>query len=100
MKIITNNQWREIIFGHELTPTERKEYDTLLDELDEQEFFRYRGHVYYLGDFMNLHNKVYTSSWQEDTFKGWDGIGHQSYDSGVLVKLGEDGENVMVGRYY
>ena len=89
LTIITNNVPRPIIYGWEI-PEVRDEFDWISDEdFDMSEFFRYKGRVYSLGEFMH-----------SSAFKGFDGYAGDSFFSGVLVRLCADGESVVVGRYY
>jgi hypothetical protein len=95
MKIITNNQPRDVISGYELTEKECKEFDYIDWEAvrkgeDAPDFFRYKGNVYHLQDA------------EVSRIKGWDGMFSESFFSGVLIKYieGDYGEVVIVGRYY
>ena len=90
MTIKTNNVPRDVVYWYELTDAERAEFD-YLDSDDAQcsaSFFRYRGNVYDLGEFM------------VSPIKGWDGIRNDSYFSGILVRYVEDCERVIVAAYY
>jgi len=96
MKITTNHNRREIIDGFELTASEREQFDYLdwarLDEgRDSASFFRYRGELYDLGNFM-----------RNSAPEGWDAGVADSAFSGIVVKLAnEDGEDmIIVGTYY
>lgn len=99
MKITTNNQIRPILHWWELTEKEKKEFDYLdtENERDFSSFFRYKGQVYDLGEFMRVGNIP--------EFKGWDGYASDSFFSGVLVKYpvdewGSMEEGIIVGWYY
>jgi hypothetical protein len=89
MTIKTNNQYRNLMSAHELSPAELKAFDYLGE--DEGTFFRYRGNVYDLGEFMRTLN---------EELKGWDGFAADTYFSGVAVKLSEDGDQVKVASCY
>ena len=92
VKIITNNQYRTLLYGNELTEKEVKQFDYLEDVMGGN-FFRYLGTAYDLGEFMSLHNS--------DDFKGWDGYSGDTFFSGILVEYdGEDTDRIKVGRYY
>jgi hypothetical protein len=93
MRVVTNRVPRHIVYGYELSEKEKADFDFLKsDELDDSSFFRYRGQVYYLGNFMRFN----------ETINGiaWNGCEGDSYFSGTLVKLSDDRETVIVGRYY
>lgn len=90
MQIITNNQPRPIIYWHELTSKEKQGFDYLTEEeeANDSSFFRYKGWVYCLGEFM-----------RDGTPAGWDGVSAQSAFDAVLVKI-VDNEAVIVGRAF
>ena len=97
MKIVTNNQPRDILTWYELTPAEQKEFD-YLDE-GEGSFFRYRGCVYDLGEFMRIDDNIAPHPHREGWEK-WQGYAPDSHFSGVLVRHTSDCEQVIVGRYF
>ena len=102
-KIITNGHLRDIIYGWELTEKEREEFDWIdsSDTLswDDVEFFRYKGELYCLSDFMRLDRHP------DSAFRAWDGYQSDSFFSGILVKYPKeewgdyDTERVIVGWY-
>ena len=94
VEIITNHVPRATLRWDELTDKERREFD-YIDTPDRQDwavFFRYRGWTYCLDAFTVL-------SGATDEFKVWDGYCSESYYSGVVVRLVDDGERVVVGFY-
>lgn len=55
LTIVTNNVARNTIYGYELTPKEREEFDYYTPgELNEQSFVRYRKQVYDIGEFVRV----------------------------------------------
>ena len=90
IKVITNNQPRDILSGLELPAKYRKEFDYLSDDkFYEESFFIYKGQAYSIGEFTRTAD-----------FPNWHGSLGDSYFSGVLVRIIDDGEAVIVGRYY
>jgi len=91
--IKTNKHRYPIIYWHELTNKERKDFDYLETEEEQAQasFVRYRKTVYLLSDFMHINHEV---------FKGWSGHHSDSFFSGILIKLAEDGEDCVMGTYY
>jgi hypothetical protein len=51
-------------------------------------FLCYRGHWYHLGDFMR------------GGVEGWDGAHGDSYFSGVVIRVSDDGETYQIGTYF
>lgn len=102
MQIISNYHKRPIIYGFELSERWRKEFDYLEnDELDSQMFVKYHDWIYSIGDFTNLHNRMWVSEDTAKQFKGWDGYINDTFFSGILVKVDkEDTEYVTMGRFF
>ena len=102
IKITTNHVPRDIVYGFELSDKERQEFDYYTpDELDNAEFFRYKGRAYDLGEFMRIDGH------DDKEFTKWDGYMSDSFFSGILVKWPRmdynpreiDAEHVIVGWY-
>lgn len=97
MKIITNNQPRDIISWYDLTEKEQKEFDYLTE--GEGSFFRYKGWIYDLGEFMRIDTSIAPHPQRKDWEK-WHGYASDSYFSGVLVRYTSDYDQVIVGQYF
>ncbi len=87
MKIVTNNQPRDILTWYDLTPGEQKEFDYL--EEGEGSFFRYKGRVYDRGLAMRIEGVA-----------GWQGYYSGTALSGVLIRYNSDCDQVIVGTYF
>lgn len=102
--IRTNHVPRFTVYGFDLTDEERKEFDYFRSPGDTDEdfnealdcgtFFRYKGWVYDLGEAVRINR------YSPEEFEGWDGYYGETYFSGVLVKLVDAGEKVIVGQYF
>ena len=92
MKIKTNNHFRPVLYWYELEPSEQSELSDSYDTVEESSFFRYRGHVYDLGEFMSARGNG-----AHELVNDWDGYHNDSYFSAVLVKYSEDYDAVKVG---
>ena len=96
MEIKTNNQPRPILFAYELTDKEKQEFDYIEDINSANcfsSFFRYKGEVYDIGEFM------WICSSSPLYGKGWEGYSSDSYFSGIVVKY-HDTDSIIVGTYY
>jgi hypothetical protein len=99
VKVITNNTPRDVLYWYELTEKERQEFDYLDTEArqEEAQFFRYRGNVYDLGEFMRVPSGPAAQSFNE--LSAWHGYASDSFYSGVVVKYVDEFERVIVGTY-
>ena len=95
IKVITNNQWRDIINGFDLSDKEKADFD-YCDDVNSEQFIRYKGHVYHMGDIMRIESKDCSPS----AFDGYHGYVGESYFSGVLFELSDCGEMAIVASYY
>lgn len=97
-KIITNNHWRTFLSWSELTPKEQEDFDYIKDpENEDTNFMRYRGIVYDLGEIM----KVPETKEGEQTgmLRGWHGYASDSFFSGIVIRVSDDGDQYQIGLY-
>ena len=92
----TNNVPRDLISAFQLSSAQytklRAEYDWMEDQdFDYAMFFNYRGQVYTLADFMRTEGDILRD--------GWQGILNETFFSGIVVKIIESCERIVVGRY-
>jgi hypothetical protein len=87
--IITNNIPRDLITWHELSMKEREDFDYIEsgDDCFEYRFFRYKGNVYDVYEFIS-------------GMKGWDACASDTFFSGTCIRMVYDEDKVIVGRYY
>lgn len=92
MQIKTNNQSRHILYWHELSDKERKEFDYLAnDDRCNARFVRYKQWVYDIGEFMRTPD--------DPAFNGWHGYSSDSAFSGVVLKF-TGSYSVVMGSFY
>ena len=93
LKITTNNQPRDLLTLWDFSDKERirirSDFDWLDDIESDSGFFRYKGFIYHLSEFLHA----------ACTPLGWDGYQADSWFSGTLIRLSDDGETVTVGRW-
>ena len=97
MQITTNNQARDLISAFELNSAEysklRAEFEWMDDnDFEPAMFFQYRGQVYALADFIRTEGDLLAM--------GWQGILNDTYFSGLVVKIVESCQSVVVGRFF
>jgi hypothetical protein len=97
MNVTTNNIPRPILWGSQLSEKERAEFSWIHeDDMDIYEFFRYRGVVYCLQDFMRC----------PESMAPWDGYHCETFFSAVVLRYVDDRDcpgnrdGVVVGRIY
>jgi len=124
VKIVTNNVPRDILYPHDLSMVELKEFEYLIDaddrDNDEElqtkwcdsgaQFFRYRGDLYDFSNFVRIElQSARTNSFCIGVEEGspllkWDGAQSDSYFSATLIRYardeyGQNDEQIIVGRY-
>jgi hypothetical protein len=92
--VITNGAHRPVLDACTLTPSERAEFDYLdWDAIDagndSASFFRYRGTLYDLSEFVQS---------APLGINGWDAFRADSFFSGVAIRYcqGDDGDSIVV----
>lgn len=92
LTIRTNHAWRDFVYRSDVPA---KVLESEFDYQDEEDtldgFFCYRGCWYHLDQFMVCDG---------DTFKGWHAYLSDSFYSGVLIRVSNDGERYQVGTFY
>ena len=94
LKIYTNNKPRPIIYGFELTDKQKSDFD-YLDDINNNQFFKYKGQIYDISQFMRV-----CDMYNDVKFTGYHGHISDSYFSGILIKLCEDTDYIIVACYY
>lgn len=90
--IRTNRQWRHFVYRHDVPGDVLERYFDWTDpETEIDGFFRYQGVWYHVSQFMRCP--------PGSSFERWDGYSSESFFSGVLIRLSDDGESYQVGRY-
>jgi len=89
MSIKTNNQPRELLYLSDFSEKDqakiRQDYDWMDNIECDYGFFRYRGNIYNLQNFVRYSDEY------------WDGCHGLNYFAAVLVKLTSDCDHVIVG---
>ena len=96
LTVKTNNVPRDLLSAFEFDTAQysklRAEFDYLDDaDFDSAMFFEYRGQVYALADFMRTEGDILRD--------GWQGILNETFFSGLVIKIVESCERIVVGRY-
>jgi len=89
LTIKTNGQARPIVSRFEVPASILASEFGWTDPDDSGSFFQYRGVWYSLEDFTRA----------PESLAGWDGCHGDSFSSGVVIRLSDDGESVVCGTY-
>lgn len=96
--IKTNNHWREFAYRDDVPD------DVLASQFDwtnkaheehgdySDGFLQYKGHWYHLDDFMRFSSPGHP-------FTEWHGYSSDTFFSGVLIRLSDDGERYQIATY-
>ena len=93
LQIITNHANRPFKYGYEIPKKVRKQdYNHLTEDETEDGWIHYRGSYYHISDFMRLgDNHPFSDQ--------WNGYISDSYFSGILINISEDGEFYRIATY-
>lgn len=100
LTIKTNKHWRNFSYRNEVPESILKSQFDWTNEAHETDgdysdnFFQYRGYWYHLADFMRFESDP------GNPMAEWHGYAGDSYFSGTLIRVSEDGEQYQVARYY
>lgn len=94
MKIKTDNKWKNFKYANEVP---RSVLKNQFDYLDQDEafdgFILYKKTWYHIGDFMRF---GYPG---KEEFRGYHGYVSDSFFSGVMIKISDDGEQYQIATY-
>lgn len=94
LKIVTNNHWRQLKYRHEVPEKVLQgQFDWTNEDDHCDGFFQYRGTWYHSSEFLSL------SQGAPREMKEWHGYSSDSFFSGVLIRISEDGEMYQVATY-
>ena len=109
MNIVTNHHWRAFVYREDVpekileddfdwTNEDHEESDDYLGSIGVARsapadgFIKYQGHHYHLGEFMRCHGELLEL--------GWEGVANDTFFSGILIKVSEDGEQYQIARIW
>jgi hypothetical protein len=92
--IRTNHAWRQFLYRDEV-PAKilEHQFDYPGPEESINSFVKYHGIYYHLGQFIRIDP-------ESESFPGWHGICHESWSSGVVIRMSADGETYQIASYY
>jgi hypothetical protein len=88
-------KWKHFKYGYEVPKSVlKKQFDYLDDDEAHDGFFEFRDYWYHLSDFMVTPDKSTLHK------AGWQAYASDSYFSGVVITVSDDGESYIAGTYY
>lgn len=94
MNILTNGHEREFLDWTVIPTNVKREYAHMSLEEMGTGWIKYKGIYRHLSDF------VMADSFEEFTDHGWHGYVSDCAFSGVVIKVSDDGETYVIGRYF
>lgn len=99
LELTTNNHDRHFIYRHDVPAKILADQFDYLDDDTFDGFICYKGHWYHTSCFMRLPD-VISEIWDNDSpLREWHGYASDSYFSGVVIKISDDGETYRIGTY-
>ena len=97
LQIITNHHERPFLYGYEVPDSVKADFDHLDEDSGiDDGWIHYRNTWYHTSDFMRLTNSGFGVV---SEFDNWHGHHGDSFFSGVLIKLSDDGETYQIATY-
>ena len=93
LEISTDNKWKNLLYGNEVPKKILDSEFYYMDDPEASDFIKYRGNYYNASDFMRI------SPDMPAAMKKWDGYLSDSFFSGILIKLSDDGDQYKIGTY-
>ena len=91
--IQTNNHNRFFAYRHDVPEEILQEQFDYQDEDTHDGFFKFKGHWYHIDQFMRIDPSA------PGGFQKWHGYHADSFYSGVLIQVSDDGETYKVATY-
>lgn len=104
MEIITNNQWRDFLYGYEVPfQIMSSQFDHLSNDDKHDKFIRYDGTYYHLSEFIRIvpqgkdDPNMFVFRDVDGQLEGWQGM---HTDMCVVIKVSDDGEQYKIATFY
>lgn len=96
IRIKTNRQWRQFLYGYELTEKQAADFDYIdSEDFPTHNFIKYKGMIYDYGEFMTCSTLP-----RDNPLTDWHGHHSDSFFSGVVIRTSSDGEMYQIGTFY
>ena len=94
LQITTNHNKRLFTYRHDVPEEiQKNQFDYQDPEENHDGFFKFKGHWYHLDQFMRIDPQA------PGGFQKWHGYHADSFYSGVLIQVSDDGETYKVATY-
>ncbi len=102
MRTTTNNNWRNFKYGHEVPDSILKDYDWLSEDESLNGWIHYRNEWYHVAQFMRCEDwsTQHFARKDGDKVEQWHAYSADTYFSGLIIRISDDGEQYQIGRYF
>lgn len=95
MEIISNNKWRDFVYGYDLPEKFHEEFD-YLDSIEDATFIKYKGDYYDFGEFLKLEDQNYMGALSHIN---WHGIKSLGFFESLVISISDCGSQYRIGRF-
>ena len=100
LKITSNGRWKQFKYRDEVPKKILRDQFNYQDPEDTIDgFFEFKNTWYHLDQFMRLPRGGFSDATGSGAKYPWNGYAGDSYFSGVVIQLSDDGEEYRVGMY-
>jgi hypothetical protein len=102
MRITANNHWRHFKYSYEVPESVFSYYDWLSEDESLYGWIHYRNEWYHVSQFMRYadYSTQHFKRKDSDKVTQWHAYSADTYFSGLIIRISEDGEQYQIGRYY
>lgn len=95
MEIISNNKWRDFVYGNELPDKVKDDFD-YMDNVDDGCFIKYQGQYHDLGDFIKTDDQDYMGALSHIN---WHGVKSLGFFESLVISISDCGSQYRIGRF-
>jgi len=97
MQVKTNNTLRSFLYGYQVPDKVLSDFSHLSEDEKQDGWIKYRNSYYHMSDFTTTQGPYGN---QEIYKLGWHGLLTDTFFSGIVIKILDDGESYQIGTIY
>lgn len=90
LKVVSDGKWKPFRYQYEVSEKVIRDEFSWLDE-DFTYFIKYRNRWYHISEFIKC---------ESEELSKWHGIKNETFFSGIVIQISNDGESYKIGSYY